>query len=267
MTYTFKCNGCWSSMQQYFNSLLIVTVMALMVTACTQQASRTMPEEAQVAADTVPPEMRRRPVEKKPEISPKNVLPRVRVFKIDSNASEVRIYAYRSGKLAHLGYNHLIVGKDIHGTIVLGNTAKESRVDIKIPVKTLIVDDPHYRKEAGPEFKTQPPQSDIEVTQRNLLSSIILDAENYPLVIVSAKVAGGKFPDLELDVDVEIRNVKKRLRIPARLEKTEDRITASGDFTFHQTDFGIEPFSLLKGALTVKDEVRIQYRVVAHPSK
>ncbi|MCK5256983.1 MAG: hypothetical protein KAQ81_13210, partial [Deltaproteobacteria bacterium] len=68
-------------MQQYFNSLLIVTVMALMVTACTQQASRTMPEEAQVAADTVPPEMRRRPVEKKPEISPKDVLPRVRVFK------------------------------------------------------------------------------------------------------------------------------------------------------------------------------------------
>jgi len=267
MTFTFKRIVRRLSMQQYFNSLLIVAVMSLMVSACTQQASRTMPEEAQIAADTVSPEMSKRPVEKKPEISPKDVLPRVRVFKIDPDNSEVRIYAYRSGKLAHLGYNHLIVGKDIQGTIVLGNTAKESQVNLKIPVKTLIVDDPHYRKEAGSEFKTQPSQSDIEVTQRSLLSSRILDAEHYPLVVVSAKVAGGTFPDIELDVDVEIRSVKKRLLIPARLEKTEDRLTASGYFVIRQTDFGIEPFSMLKGSLTVKDEVKIEYRIVAHPSK
>lgn len=233
---------------------------------CIQQAGRTLPEEG-VVAGGISPGVSKGPVEKKTETFPKDMLTRGRFFKIDPAASEVIIYTYRSGRLARLGYNHLLVSKDVEGTIVLGTPVTESWAEVKIPVKTLIVDDPEYRKKAGPEFKSQPPQSDIEETRRNLLGSRILDAENYPLVTVNAKVVSGDFPDVVLDLDVEIRKTRRHLRISAKLEKQADRIIVHGNFTFRQTDFGIEPLRLLKGALTVNDEIKVQYWVVARPSK
>jgi hypothetical protein len=38
---------------------------------------------------------------------------------------------------------------------------------------------------------------------------------------------------------------------------------AAGELRLRQSDFGITPFSVLGGALTVEDELRVRYRLLA----
>ncbi|MEA3412972.1 MAG: YceI family protein [Pseudomonadota bacterium] len=37
----------------------------------------------------------------------------------------------------------------------------------------------------------------------------------------------------------------------------------SGEFSVKQSDFGIEPFSMLAGAFSLKDEIRLEFLIVA----
>lgn len=51
------------------------------------------------------------------------------------------------------------------------------------------------------------------------------------------------------------------LRIPARIDSGAERIEVSGSFAINQSDFGIEPFSVLGGALTVQDRVDLSFAI------
>jgi polyisoprenoid-binding protein YceI len=191
------------------------------------------------------------------------VLPAEGVYPVDAQTTDLRIYVYRAGRLARLGHNHVISSEDVQGTVTLGRGLKETTVRLEIPVATLVVDDPGLREAAGPDFRSEPSESDIAGTRRNMLSERVLDAGPYPSIRVQAEVAGGALPDLQMDADITIRDVTRRVRVPVRLETSENSVTASGELEIRQTDFGMTPFSELGGALRVRDEVRIQYRIVA----
>jgi hypothetical protein len=42
-------------------------------------------------------------------------------------------------------------------------------------------------------------------------------------------------------------------------------ITASGELTLKQSDFGITPFSVLGGALAVQDQLELRFELSAQP--
>jgi hypothetical protein len=44
--------------------------------------------------------------------------------------------------------------------------------------------------------------------------------------------------------------------------KYGDLIRASGEFTLRQTDYGIQPFSAIGGAMKVKDELKFCFEMV-----
>jgi polyisoprenoid-binding protein YceI len=188
--------------------------------------------------------------------------PAARRYRIDPSVSDIRILVYRTGRVARVGHNHVITGKGFKGDLILTETVTDSTVDLSIPVKSLLMDDPKAREESGPDFSDQPTQEDRKATLRNMLSDYILDAENHDAVMLHARVAGGKSPKWQLDADITIRGVTKHVHTPVTLEKTRERIIASGTLEIRQSDFGITPFSVLAGALQVKDEVNIQYRLV-----
>jgi polyisoprenoid-binding protein YceI len=191
------------------------------------------------------------------------VLPAEGVYQVDAQATDLRIYVYRAGRLARLGHNHVISSKDVQGTVTLRRDLQETTVRLEIPVATLVVDDPGLREAAGPGFRSEPSESDIAATRRNMLSERVLDAGPYPSIRVQAGVAGGALPDLEMDANITIRDVTLRVRVPVKLESSANSVTANGELEIRQTDFGVTPFSVLGGALSVRDEVGIRYRVVA----
>ena len=51
--------------------------------------------------------------------------------------------------------------------------------------------------------------------------------------------------------------------VPVEFEISEHALHATGTLRLRQTDFGIDPFSVLGGALTVQDELALTFEVRA----
>jgi polyisoprenoid-binding protein YceI len=230
--------------------------LAFLLLGCAPQVEKAAPGAA------VPPLAPRQEAAPSAPVVPP-VLPAEGVYQVDAQATDLRIYVYRAGRLARLGHNHVISSKDVQGTVTLRRDLQETTVRLEIPVATLVVDDPGLREAAGPGFRSEPSESDIAATRRNMLSERVLDAGPYPSIRVQAGVAGGALPDLEMDANITIRDVTLRVRVPVKLESSANSVTANGELEIRQTDFGVTPFSVLGGALSVRDEVGIRYRVVA----
>ena len=189
------------------------------------------------------------------------------MFKVDGKASLVEIRVYREGRLAHLGHNHIISSRDLQGSIVLAPNVEDSTVDLRLPVASLVVDDPALREAAGKDFEAKLTESDIEGTRTNMLGPRVLYMERYPQVRVRATVAGGKLPVLQLDTSVRILGVSHSHRIPVTVKTEGEQLRASGIFDTHQSKFGMQPFSTLVGALKVQDKLSVRFRIVARETE
>ena len=53
----------------------------------------------------------------------------------------------------------------------------------------------------------------------------------------------------------------RTLNIPAKLRVEGNRFSVEGETEILQTDYGIMPFSVLGGALAVKDPLRVIFRI------
>ncbi|RMF98266.1 MAG: YceI family protein [Gammaproteobacteria bacterium] len=189
--------------------------------------------------------------------------PDARLYRIDSEASELRVLVYRGGPLASLGHNHVISSRGLAGTVWLGADPRRAVFELRLPVMSLEVDRPELRAAEGEDFPGELDQAAIDGTRRNLLGERVLDADHHPQIRLRSRQIRGQAPNFVLAVDVELRGAWHSVEIPATLTRDADRLEASGDFRLRQTDLGIEPFSVMLGALTVQDELTIRYRIIA----
>jgi polyisoprenoid-binding protein YceI len=186
-----------------------------------------------------------------------------KVFDIDSQRSVVTIRVYRSGPMAKLGHNHVITSAQESGFAWRGTTPGESGFELRIPVGTLVVDDPAARAAAGPDFEGPVPESAREGTAKNLLRAEVLDAAQFPDVTVRAGGLGGTWQAPVAHADVTLKGVTRRVEVPLDLAEAAGTLTARGTLRLRQTDFGMVPFSVGGGAIQVADEVVLGFEVVA----
>jgi hypothetical protein len=53
--------------------------------------------------------------------------------------------------------------------------------------------------------------------------------------------------------------------VPVTARVNADSVTAHGNFVILQSELGIEPFSIMGGAIAVADEVEVRFDIVARP--
>jgi polyisoprenoid-binding protein YceI len=185
-------------------------------------------------------------------------------YQVDTERSLLQILVYRGGKLAALGHNHVVASHDLTGTVTRADPLTGTRFDIRLPVASLTVDEPELRREAGADFQTEVPQSARDGTRRNMLSVALLDAEHFAEIRLRAVDAvdlqNGRF---DVGVDIEIKDQTRRLRVPVQLQVSAHEVSASGELAVLQSDLGLTPFTALLGALTVENQMRVRFRVVA----
>ncbi len=184
-----------------------------------------------------------------------------RAFIVDPHDSELRIVVESAGRLARFGHPHVLGGPVLSGRVVLSEDWQASAVDLSIQVEDLVLDQPEWRIAEG--FLPELPDGAIEATRENLMSAAVLDAAHHPTIrIRSLGLIGPEFqPDL--NVRITVRGESRDLTVPISLDLNEDTLTATGRFAFLQSDFGMEPFSALGGALAVSDQLLVRFRVVA----
>lgn len=180
-----------------------------------------------------------------------------RIFRIDGAASLAVITVRRGGPLARFGHDHVVASHDMGGYL----SVDEREADLYIPLDRLSVDEAMLRAEEA--LDTQPSTDDIAGTRQNMLEKV-LETARHPFARVHVSGDHLLHEPARLNIALTLHDITRSLQLPAEIELAADRITVAGRFDLEQSAFGITPFSVLGGALTVEDRVTLRFRIVAH---
>ena len=202
------------------------------------------------------------PSESAPILNPP---PAGRLYRIDESRSELRILVYRAGPLARLGHNHVMVNRSIRGEVNFGNVAGASVFSLEVPVAGFVVDDAQARREEGADFADPVPDDAKSGTLRNMLSTAVLDADEFPSITVhsvaTAPMDAGA--GLLATVDISVAGHESTIDLPLKLQSDADSLSATGSVEIRQSVLGLKPYSLMLGALQVQDAMTIKFQIVA----
>lgn len=185
------------------------------------------------------------------------------LFQVDAGASQLWFYLRADGPLAKLGHNHVISSHGLRGSVWVHPQTERSSCDLQLPVATFVVDDPQERAAAGGEFAEPLDAAARDGTRDHMLGDRQLDAAHFPLLHVRCRQLTGTPDGLLLELAVTLRDHESRLSVPVQWQRSGKLLQARGEFTFRQSELGLEPYSLLFGALRVADEIHARFQLVA----
>ena len=191
-----------------------------------------------------------------------------RVYRIDESRSELRILVYRAGPLAHLGHNHVIINRSLHGVVDLAETG-ESVFSMEVPAAGFVVDEAQARSEEGADFAAAVSDDAKSGTLRNMLGTALLDADEFPTIIVKGAAAvprGAPQADVTVAVAISVAGHESTINVPLTLRSGSNHLSARGSLELRQSALGLSPYSLMLGALQVQDAMTIRFDIAADSS-
>jgi hypothetical protein len=152
---------------------------------------------------------------------------------------------------------------DETGRAWIGADGKTSGLELHLPVNRFVVDDPDARAASGPDFAAAVPDDARAGTFGNMTGEHVLDAAHYPEVVVRY---AGSTPGREaapVRVAITIKGQEHAVDVPMVVVTSEREVTASGETKLSQGELGIEPFSIMGGAIAVADEIVVRFELAA----
>jgi hypothetical protein len=223
---------------------LLSTMLALMLAGCAPLVREPAPAPAAPPAEFPEGYYREAGAQGRP------------VFRVDPAESLVVIEVRRAGSLARLGHDHVVASHEVIGYVA----PDEGRADLVVALARLAVDETALRDEAG--FDTRPTESDIDGTRANMLGKV-LEADKFPFALIRVSGVDADRREVTLSVALTLHGSTRTLQAPAQIETGADRMSVTGRLSFDQTDFGITPYSLLGGAIAVRNRVDLRFRIRA----
>ena len=186
-----------------------------------------------------------------------------RLYAIDPERTRLTILVHRAGALGKLGHNHVVISADETGRAWIGADGKTSGLEVHLPVSRFVVDDPQARAASGPDFATVVPDDARAGTFGNMTGERVLDAAHYPEVIVRYHGVPPGRDTAPVRLVVTIKGQEHAVDVPMVVQTNEREITAAGETNLAQSGLGIEPFSIMGGAIAVADEIVVRFELVA----
>ncbi len=169
--------------------------------------------------------------------------------------------SHRDRPLARFGHDHVVHHASLGGMIAVPPAIADARADLFLAVTELAVDDPQRRAEAG--LDTEPSAEDIAATRSNMLGPRVLNAAVHPFLGVSVESVAGELPEVVLTLAIALAGTTTRITTPATVEVSRCVVNVSAVMSLRQSELGLEPFSVLGGALRVADEFQVRLRLLA----
>lgn len=179
-------------------------------------------------------------------------------YEIDPARSELAVLVRRGGALARLGHDHVVSHPALQGRLWLPPGAGVAEGEITLALHALVVDDPALRARHG--LDTQPSAEAVEGTRRNMLQRV-LQADAFPLVHVRLQAPAR--PGAEVLAQITLHGVTRHQRVAVDWSVQDGELHARGRLALLQTDFGLQPLSVLGGALRVEDRLELAFELRA----
>lgn len=188
-------------------------------------------------------------------------LPAPGEYRIDSAGSELRLLVYRAGALSNLGHNHVMVNHAVSGLVQIGNSVAASSFSLSAPVNDFVVDDAQARSEEGADFPSDIPEDAKAGTRRNMLSSAVLNAAEFPDITVKSVSLTGSLDALNAELEISVAGHTSTVSVPFALQGDAHQLIAVGSTELRQSALGLKPLSLLNGALQVQDAMHLKFKL------
>jgi polyisoprenoid-binding protein YceI len=180
-----------------------------------------------------------------------------RTYVVDAAASSVRVHVGKSGAFSFAGHKHEVVAPALSGEVTADAAdPSASRVALTFEAAALKV---------LPEGE---PAGDPPKVEEAMRGPKVLDSARFPAIHfksqrVSGREAGGGAYDLELTGELALHGMTRTITLPVHVEVAGDVLTASGKTVLRHDQFGMQPVSVAGGSVKVKNEIAIDYRIVA----
>jgi hypothetical protein len=188
-------------------------------------------------------------------------LPAPGEYPIDSSSSELRLLVYRAGPLSNLGHNHVMVNRAVTGRVQIGAGVSASSFSLSMPADGFVIDDAQSRQEEGGDFPGDIPEDAKAGTRRNMLSSAVLNAAEYPDVTVKSVLLSGTLDAPNADLEISAAGHTSRISVPLTLQGDAQHFIAAGTMELRQSALGLTPYSLMHGALQVQDAMQLRFKI------
>jgi polyisoprenoid-binding protein YceI len=182
---------------------------------------------------------------------------RTRTYTIVPSESSFWVFVGKSGLFSALAHNHEIGVKSFSGRVVVPAAgAGSGSLEMEVDAPSLEVLD----KEPSEEDKKK---------IFNSMHSEVLESAKYQKItfksvsVSDVKQTGSDAYSFVVNGDLTLHGVTKRIAVPVAATVTPQQLRATGKYALKQTDYGIRPYSAAGGTIKVKDEVAINFNIVA----
>lgn len=163
---------------------------------------------------------------------------------IDVHQSKITVYAYKSGLFSFAAHDHVIDVPIARGTL----DEQVKTIEFVVKSASLQVLDPNESEKNRVEIR------------KTMLGPKLLEAEKFP--DISFRSTSVKQTDANTAAVEGVLTVHGVSR-PVSLTVQRDGAFYAGSAKMKQTDYGMTPVSVAGGAVKVKDEVKVEFRVTA----
>ena len=184
---------------------------------------------------------------------------RAHTYKIVTTESSLSVFVAKAGLFSAFAHDHNIGVKSFSGSVTVPeNGAAGGALALDIEAKSLTVLDQKVSDKDRAEIASS-------------MHSAVLESEKYPKIsfksvsVSGLKQAGENGYSFTVNGDLTLHGTTKRIAVPVSATITPQQLRATGKYTLRQTDFGIKPYSAAGGAVKVKDEVVINFSIIARP--
>lgn len=194
----------------------------------------------------------------KPSPRQKPRQPQPRVYTIDLSQSQVAVTLSQEGFIARRYPTHRVEVRNFSGKIdVLEKDETQVAVEVEAETKSLTNVDQAMSDFERKEF-------------HGVLNNTVLESDKYPKIkFVSTSISdarkSGESRNFTLNGDLTLRDATKPVSFPVTVTMTKDQLRATGEAKFKQTDFGMTPYSGKLGLISIGDEVKVSFTIVAKP--
>jgi YceI-like domain len=244
---------------------LMVAVAASTVLSCTASKPPPAPGEARTypQVPAVPPPSGAPAAGTQGLATPAAEMPVAGSYRVDSSQSELRLLVYRAGALASLGHDHVIQNRSVNGSIDVAPTLAGSSFLLSAAVSAFVVDDAQARGEEGGEFESEVSDSAKLGTWNNMMGPAVLNAVQYPDINLHSIRVDESQGKATAAIAVSIAGHDSSVTVPFVFHKEAYGLSASASFELNQTALGMTPYSLMLGALAVRDTMVVKLKVIA----
>lgn len=176
-------------------------------------------------------------------------------YRLDAGRSQFTVRAFAGGPLWFKGHDHFIKVRDFTGEAELTpGAASPASLQMTVRADSL--------EETRDVFTEQQKQ----IINKEL-REIVLETAKYPEITfkstgVRGDLSGGQY-EVEIEGDLTLHGVTRRVRIPAQVTLSGDTLRARGEFTVRRGNYNVKATSAVHGLVRVRDKLKFTFDIVA----